>query len=253
MPTAEQARQWLDRWDRQQEHYLPDREERFTVIADVVAATTERPNPLVIDIGAGPGSLSVRLLDRLPAAQIVAVDADATLLGLARAAYGDRRRLRIVEQDLREPGWGEALGLYRQADAVVSTTALHWLTEAELASLYRDCAALLRPGGVLINGDHLDEPAGRSRLGALQRQVHRVRSERVGVLDHEDWGAWWRAVAEAPELVDLTAGREPRPLDHNVPEPPAYDDHVRLLRSAGFAEVGTVWQHGHDRVLVAIR
>ena len=26
-----------------------------------------------------------------------------------------------------------------------------------------------------------------------------------------------------------------------------------LVRRAGFAEVGTVWQHGDDRVLVAVR
>ncbi len=253
MPTTEQARQWLDRWDRQQEYYLPDREERFEVIADVVAVSAERVNPLIIDIGAGPGSLSVRLLDRLPRAQIVAVDADAMLLGLARAAYGDRRNLRLVEQDLRAPGWTAALGLGRKADAIVSTTALHWLTEPELAALYRDCAALLQPGGVLVDGDNLDEPVSRPRLRQLQRDLHRRRSERAGVLAHEDWGAWWAAAATAPELADLATRADARPVDHHVPEPPTCDDHVRLLAAAGFAEVGTVWQRGDDRVLVAVR
>src|SRR3954468_5937220 len=195
MPTTEQARQWLDRWGRQQEYYLPDREERFAVIADIVAANAERVNPLILDIGAGPGSLSVRLLDRLPAAQIVAVDADAMLRGLARAAYGDRRNLRIVEQDLRVPGWVEALGLCRKADAIVSTTALHWLTEPELAALYRDCAALLQPGGVLVDGDNLDEPANRSRVGRLQHDVQERRAARAGVRANEDWAAWWSAAA----------------------------------------------------------
>jgi trans-aconitate methyltransferase len=253
MPTTEQARQWLERWDRQQEYYLPDREERFAVIADVVAANAERMNPLIIDIGAGPGSLSVRLLDRVPAAQIVAVDADAMLLGLARAAYGDRRNLRIVEQDLRAPGWVEALGLCRKADAIVSTTALHWLTEPELAALYRDCAALLQPGGVLVDGDNLHEPASRSRLGRLQRDVQERRAAGAGVRANEDWAAWWAAAAAAPELADLATRTDARPVDHDVPVPPTYDDHVRLLREAGFAEVGTVWQYGDDRVLVAVR
>ena len=76
MPTTEmtraQARHWLDRWDRQQEGYIPDREERFAVIVDVVAAASDRPDPLVVDLGAGPGSLSVRLLDRLPRATVAA-------------------------------------------------------------------------------------------------------------------------------------------------------------------------------------
>jgi len=251
MPTTLDARQWLARWDRQQERYIPDREERFAVIADVVEAAAERPNPLVLDLGAGPGSLSLRLLERIPAAQIVAVDADTALLGLARAACHDRRSLRIVEHDLRDPGWTAALELCRPVDAIVSTTALHWLTEPELAAVYRACFALLRPDGVLVNGDHLAET--HPGLAALQERVLDGRVARAGTAEREDWAAWWAALAEAPELADLATAGRPRPIDHDVPEPPSYADHERLLREAGFAEVGTVWQAGPDRVLVGLR
>ena len=253
MPTTAEARQWLDRWDRQQEFYIADREERFTVIADIVAATAARPDPLIVDLGAGPGSLSARLLERFPEAQVVAVDTDRLLLGLARLAYGDTPGLTIVEQDLREPGWAKALRLSRPADAIVSTTALHWLTGPQLAAVYERCAGLLRDGGVFVDGDHLAEGPQRPRLAALTRHVHDARAARVGVLDNEDWAAWWEAAAAAPELAELPGVREIRPVDHSVPEPPTFDDHVRLLGAAGFAEVGTVWQHGHDRVLVGIR
>ncbi len=251
MPTTTDARQWLERWDRQQERYIPDREERFAVIADVVEAAAERPNPLVLDLGAGPGSLSLRVLGRIPAAQLVAVDADAALLGLARAACHDRRSLRIVEHDLRAPGWPAALELCRPVDAIVSTTALHWLTEPELAAVYRECFRLLRPGGVLLNSDYLAEPA--PALARLQQRVLDGRVARVGTAAHEDWATWWAALAEAPELADLATAGRPRPIDHDVPEPPTHPDHVRLLGAAGFAEVGTVWQVGPERVLVAIR
>ena len=253
MPTTVDARQWLERWDRQQERYIPDREERFAVIADVVEAAAERPNPLVLDLGAGPGSLALRVLERLPGAQVVAVDADPTLLGLARAAAGEQRRLRIVERDLRRPGWPAALELLRPPDAIVSTTALHWLTEPALAAVYRECFALLRPGGVLVDGDHLPEPAARPALARLQERVLEGRIDRAGVATREEWAAWWSALAAAPEVADLTALRAPRPLDHDVPQPPDLADHVRLLEEAGFAEVGTVWQSGTDRVLVAVR
>jgi len=47
---------------------MPDREERFTALIDAVAETAGREDPLVIDLGCGPGSLAVRLLARLPAA-----------------------------------------------------------------------------------------------------------------------------------------------------------------------------------------
>ena len=71
------------------------------VIADVLDAVIARTDPLVVDLGAGPGSPSARLLERFPRAELVAVDTDPLLLGLAEAAYGDRAGLRIVRQDLR--------------------------------------------------------------------------------------------------------------------------------------------------------
>ena len=251
MLTTERARYWLRRWDRQQEFYLADREERFAVIADVVEAAAERPDPLVVDLGVGPGSLAVRLLERLPQAQVVGIDADPLLLGLARAGNAERRGLRLVDHDLREPGWIDALALEREPDAFVSTTALHWLTREQLGAVYAACAAALRPGGVLVNGDHLFEGSSRPRLDTLTRIVARRRAARISTPDGEDWTAWWRAVEDAPELADLVAARGPHGVEHQVDEVPTLHDHVSTLRQAGFAEAGTVWQHGDDRVLVA--
>jgi SAM-dependent methyltransferase len=247
--TTERARYWLQRWDRQQESYLTDREERFAVIADVVEAAAGRPDPLVVDLGVGPGSLAVRLLERMPLARVVGIDADPLLLGLARAGNAGRRGLRLVDHDLREPGWVDALALERAPDAFVSTTALHWLTREQLVAVYAECASVLRPGGLLVNGDQLGEGAARPRLDALTRVVGRRRA--VCAADVEDWTAWWRAVQDAPELAELVAARGPDGVAHHVEDVPTVHDHVSALRAAGFVEAGTVWQHGDDRVLVA--
>src|SRR6266699_978348 len=134
--TTQTAAAWVDRWDAQQQVYLPDREERFTVLIDAVQECAGRPDPLVLDLGCGPGSLAVRLLDRIPAANVVAVDADPLLLALGRAA--------CAAPD-------------RPADAAVSTTALHWLPPDALAAMYAEVASVLRPGGLVLNGDHLAE------------------------------------------------------------------------------------------------
>ena len=146
---AAAARDWIERWDRQQEVYLPDREERFTALVDAVEASAGRPDPLVLDLGCGPGSLAVRLLARLPGASVVAVDADPVTLALGRAAYADRPALRFLSIDLRAADWASRLGLEpgRPVDAVVSTTALHWLSAAELRDLYATLAACCGPAG----------------------------------------------------------------------------------------------------------
>lgn len=255
MPTTTTARAWLDRWDRQQEYYIADRDERFDVIADVVAHVTGRPDPLVVDLGCGPGSLAVRLLDRLPGATVVGVDADPLLLGLAHAAYGDHARLRFVDADLRQTGWVDALDLPGPVDAVVSTTALHWLTRPELDAVYRATAAIVRPGGVFVDGDH--QHVGDTRVAAVEQAVAVGRAARVhaaaGEAPTEDWEQWWQAVGVDPDLATLVGERGARPIDHTVPDVPTLADHETALRTAGFMSTGTVWQHGDDRVLVALR
>lgn len=246
------ATAWIERWDRQQETYLTGREERFQVIADVVEASAGRPDPLVLDLGCGPGSLSARMLDRLPEAEVVGVDADPLLLGLAAAAYGHRAGLRLVDADLRRPGWTDALGLTRPVDAVVSTTALHWLSEDELAATFRTVAGLLRPGGVFVDGDHFFDGLDTPRLAAIDQAVGDAVARRAGVTPDEDaWRSWWRDVEADPRLAELVGSRGARPLEHGH-HIVHFADHLRLLADAGFAEAGTVWQHGVDRVLVAV-
>jgi trans-aconitate methyltransferase len=246
------ARRWVDRWDRQQETYMADREERFAVIADVVQETADRPDPLLIDLGCGPGSLSARLLDRLPGATVIGIDGDPLLLGLARDVYGARPGMRLLDLDLRTDGWPDALELHRPVDAVVSTTALHWLTRDELGRTYAEAGKLLRPGGVLVNGDHLFDELRRPTMRRLTHAVRDRRAERVGA-SGEDWAEWWDAIATEPELADLLAERTARNYEHTSDPGVSIDDHFHLLRAAGFVETGTVWQSGDDRVLVGVR
>jgi SAM-dependent methyltransferase len=147
------AREWIERWDRQQEEGLADREDRFTALIDAVEEGTGRPDPLILDIGCGPGSLGIRLLARLPRATVIGIDADPVSLTLGRAAYSDVPGLRFADLDLRLPGWAARLGLGTRApDAAVSTTALHWLPEPELRAVYAELASVLRPGGLLLDG-----------------------------------------------------------------------------------------------------
>ncbi|MEV0383284.1 class I SAM-dependent methyltransferase [Nonomuraea sp. NPDC050643] len=250
MLTHDAALEWIARWDRQQEGYLPDREERFTALIDAVEALG-RPDPLVIDLGCGPGSLSARLLERLPGATVISVDADPLLLGLGRAAYPE---LTFVAADLRRSGWTRTLGLDRPADAAVSTTALHWISEPDLKEIYTELAGVLRPGGLLLNGDHMDTDDTAPALSRLEHAVHDRQTERTfGTNRPEDWRTWWDAIAADPGLAELNAARSTAGADHRGSESHLLSHHVEALREAGFSEIGTLWQRGNNRLLCAVR
>jgi SAM-dependent methyltransferase len=253
------ATRWLQRWDAQQERYIPDREERFRVVFDVVRhATGDRP-ARVVDLGCGPGSLSARLADALPAADVVGVDADPLLLGLATAQTNPR--IRFVDADLTDTSWPELVDrawpngddgdLATPWDAAVSSTALHWLDRDALAELYRVLATRIRPGGVFVNADHVR--LASSGLDELADAVRAARTRRVGTDANEDWTEWWQALRADDELAPLLDARSNRAIAHGGDNDLTVTDQVELLRAAGFAEVGPVWQFGDDHVLVAIR
>jgi SAM-dependent methyltransferase len=263
------AMRWIGRWDGQQNGYMPDREERFTALIDAVEAEAGRPDPLVLDLGSGPGSLAVRLLERMPAATVIAIDTDPLLLALGRAAYPARAGLRFTDLDLRSPGWASQLGLARPADAAVSTTALHWLAPPALEAMYAELATVLRPGGLLLDGDHLiEDPAVAPTLARLDEALTRRITERGtghgtstghgperGTGPAEDWQAWWRAATADPALAAPAAERQRRRLseDHHGSESVLLARHVSALAAAGFSEIGVIWQHGESRILAAVR
>ncbi|WP_033820200.1 trans-aconitate 2-methyltransferase [Kitasatospora sp. MBT63] len=241
---------WQRSWDRQQEWYLPDREERFRVMLDTVEAHAG-PAPRVLDLACGTGSISERLLARLPGAVSVGVDLDPALLAIAEGHFAAEPRLTLVTADLRDGAWAGRLppGPY---DAVVTATALHWLPAADLVRLYGDLAALLSPGGVFLNADHTPEPA-TPLLNAADEAFQQRRQQRERAAGALDWSRWWAAAAADPLLGDLVAERREIFGGHRDPEPRPAAWHTARLVDAGFREAGVVWRSVADSMVAAVR
>jgi len=246
--------QWLRRWDAQQAGYLPHREARFSAMLDALAVLL--PEEFVaVDLASGPGAVSQRLLSRFPKARCIAVDIDPVLLALGRGSLGDMGgRLRWVEADLMTADLPSLLGEPR-VDAVLSTTALHWLPSERLVQVYRQLGRIVRPEGLVLNGDNI--PFTR-HLTSFQRLADVIKKqqqtdafERRGV---EDWATWWSALTKEPGIGALMAERERRFADKPRDwAEPLLDLHEAGLLDAGFREVGVIWQHMDDRVVMAVR
>ncbi len=244
---------WLRRWDRQQSGYMPARERRFDAMFDLVGALLP-PKFVAIDLACGPGSLSQRLLHRFPRARTIAVDLDPVTLELGRHALrGLKGRMTWVEADLREPDWVRKLP-ESPVDAVLTTTALHWLQEDELARLYLDLHQVVRRGGVVMNGDHMSFDRTLPTFRALtDRIVQGQKVHRTGKAKPENWKSWWRNLAKEPALRAQFAERRRRfPKEHRSDPAVTLGLHQEQLRAAGFREVGVVWQELDNRVLMAV-
>lgn len=247
---------WLRRWDLQQEGYVPEREARFTAMFDAVAELLPA-SFVALDLACGPGSISQRLLTRFPEAEAIGVDLDPVLLAIGRGAVGTvEGRLRWIAADLASPDWLDALGT-SQVDAVLSSTALHWIEPDALVRLYHDLAALLHPGGLFLNGDHL--AFSRTLQPTLALLSQRVLDQQwadaaFSARGIETAEQWWDSLASEPAFASLLAERTAAFARKQRQESePGFDFHAAAMRDAGFQEVGTIWQVLSDRVILAVR
>lgn len=120
----------------------------------------------VLEAGCGTGRDTARLLDRLPAGRVVAVDASARMLEQARGRLNGRLdRVDLVRADLSEP-----LPISSPVDVVFSVAAFHWI--GDHGRLFRNLFAVLRPGGRLAA-----DCGGKGNVAGVSAAISEVLGE----------------------------------------------------------------------------
>ena len=241
---------WQRSWDRQQAWYMPDREERFRVMLDMVEALVG-PEPRVLDLACGTGTITARLFDRFPKATSTGVDLDPALLTIAEGTFAGDERVSFVAADLKDPQWVTRLP-YESYDAVLTATALHWLHSEPLVALYGRVAELVRPGGVFMNADHMIDES-TPRINAAERAQRHISMDQAKADGALDWAEWWALAAQDPVLAAPTARRFEIYGEHADGDMPSVEWHARVLREKGFAEARPVWRSPSDSLVLAVK
>jgi len=242
--------QWVDSWDRMQERYLVERSQRFETIVRLIRET-QHSVEAVLDLGCGTGSLMSSALEAFPAARVTGIDFDPAILWLAEARlarFGDRSRVLLA--DMRRASWVREVP--SRLDAVVSATALHWLTAAQLSSLYPQVAALMRPGAIFLNADHVG-----SDCPEIQRVWERGRDlalSRQGGAQSDHWNAFWGEYSQALGLdLDPIRRRVAGEWEDGLEEGLPLAWHLDRLRESGFASVDCFWRSDCDAIYGGVR
>jgi SAM-dependent methyltransferase len=253
---------WWQRFEDQQTFHIPRREQRFVLMLELVAEVTGGAPRAILDLACGTGAISARAAPRFPDARLVALDVDPLLLAIGQHTLGDfDGRLSWLRSDLRGAGWADALRPFAPFDAVLTSTALHWLAAPDLVRLYRGLAELIAPGGILLNAEHLlVSPRSRPLAELTERLRQRLSAagEAESAQAHgsaESWAAWWQAARAEPGFAALLAERERvfPATDHAPHEHIDAPFHQAALALAGFAESAVVWRYLDDTLLAAVR
>ena len=129
----------------------------------VVAEAAVDADSRVLELGTGTGNLTLRLG---PGRRFVCVDVSAEMLSVARDKLSAFENIEFLQADLLEC----FDSLRERFDVLVSTYAIHHLTEAEKSLFFRAMAETLEPGGVAVIGDLMfaDEEHRTRYLGQLR-------------------------------------------------------------------------------------
>ena len=191
------------------------RADGFKMMAAVVPFDREQAIN-VLDIGTGQGNIAALVLDAFPNARAVGLDVSEPMMQIAlerMAAYGDRFRYKLgdfVDGDL--PG-----DLGGPFDVVVASRSIHHLPTEKKQRLYRAVYASLNTGGGFFNLDSV--APDDDYLRGVYRSVGRILR------------------GEQPQASD-TVTRGPSAGHYYE----TLDEHLGLLRNAGFTSVDCFWK-----------
>ncbi|MBD2341188.1 class I SAM-dependent methyltransferase [Calothrix sp. FACHB-156] len=205
---------------------LPRYDEMLEVVTRCLPSTSLR----ILELGCGTGELSLKILQRCPDAQVIALDYSPRMLQFAQskiAAAGYQNRWQGVEADFGD--WAndpEKFDIGTEFDACVSSLAIHHLHDEMKFKLFQQIAVSLNPNGCFWNADPI--------LPESPVLVEVYQAAR------EEWAA-----QQGKNLAEVRAkvGKSTTQGYSSQDQLASVDTHVQMLTQAGFLTVAVPWKY----------
>ncbi|MGE0441408.1 MAG: trans-aconitate 2-methyltransferase [Gemmatimonadales bacterium] len=206
-------------YDETIRRFIPGYDRMIQTAVDEVA----RLSPiLAVDLGAGTGALSERLLTTTDGTDVELLDVDPAMMAAARARlapFEDRARFRL----------GSFHDPLPRVGAMMASLSLHHIREPEAkAAFFRRIADALEPGGVFVNAD-ITIPAA----GPDHDRLYRFWADHLVAAGIGEGRAWEHFAEWSGE-------------DRYFPA----EDELRWLAAAGL-EAEEIWRFGPASVIAA--
>ncbi len=135
------------KYDGQRRVLIPCFDDFYSIAVEGLHFKTSTPK--ILDLGAGTGILSQFVLEKYPQADITLLDFAEQMLGVARERFNNRKNVSFQVADMMsfEP--------QQKYDAVVSSLAIHHLTDEDKQKLFKKIHGMLNKGGFFVNAEQV--------------------------------------------------------------------------------------------------
>lgn len=205
---------------------LPRYDEMLEVITRCLTSTSQR----ILELGCGTGELSLKILNRFPDSQVIALDYSPRMLQFAQdkiTAAGYQQRWTGIQADFGD--WAdnpENLDIGSEFDACVSSLAIHHLQDEMKLKLFERIAASLTQDGCFWNADPtLPESPALAEVYKAAR---------------EEW-----AVEQGINLTEIRAKRATSTTQgySSQDQLASLETHLQMLIEAGFKTLAVPWKY----------
>ena len=133
---------------------IPQRKEILSIISRL-AIELGSAHPKIIDLGCGLGDVTAEIVKLKPDVEVLMVDFSDEMIRRSSERFRDNKNMTVVKRDLNLGISGISDEV--KFDAVVSCFALHHVEFENRIKLYSEIHAVLKEGGLFINGDLFKE------------------------------------------------------------------------------------------------
>lgn len=200
-------------YDKNIRKSIPCYEQFHEATINIVSSYIDAPTTW-IDVGCGSGTFVEKAYEVFRTTKFILADPSAAMLDLARDKLNGKDRVAILK-----PTAAEELDLDERAEVISAIQSLHYLDADGRRRAVRNCHHLLRPSGMFITFENIRPLTGKGTdIGKRNWQDYEVRAG--------------KSIEEARKHVDRL-GVEFFPI--------TIEEHLKLLREAGFSVVELLW------------
>ena len=120
----------------------------YGTAVELASRTVKDKDPSILDIGAGTGLLSEHVLQKFPTANLALLDESAEMLAKAQIRL-EQYKPKVFVQAMTSALPSEKF------HAVISSLAIHHLSDKDKKGLFKRVFDILEPGGIFINAEQI--------------------------------------------------------------------------------------------------